>query len=72
MKKIFNIFVFSLVLGTAAFAQTTMKTTYFLDGYDFRHRLNPATPSARSYFTLPVLGYTSVGVSSNMGVNTFL
>lgn len=72
MKKIFNIFVLSLALGTAAFAQTTMKTAYFLDGYDFRHRLNPATPSARSYFTLPALGYTSVGVSSNLGINTFL
>lgn len=72
MKKIFTILTFSLVLGTAAFAQTTMKTTYFLDGYDFRHRLNPATPSARSYFALPTLGYTSVGVSSNMGISTFL
>ncbi|MGN0189713.1 MAG: DUF5723 family protein [Candidatus Cryptobacteroides sp.] len=72
MKKIFNIFVFSLVLGTAAFAQTTMNTAYFLDGYDFRHRLNPATPSARSYFALPAVGNTSVGVASNMGIKNFL
>lgn len=72
MKKIITIIAGAFAICTSLFAQTDAKTTYFLDGYDFRHRLNPATPSARSYFTLPVLGYTSVGVSSNMGINTFL
>ena len=71
MKKTFSIFILA-VACFAAYAQEPMRTAYFLDAYNFRHQMNPAFASARSYFALPALGYTSVGVQSNLGVKTFL
>ena len=72
MKKIFA----TLILGTAVtlhiFASEPVRTAYFLDGYDFGHRLNPAIQSPRSYIALPVLGSTSLGIRSNLGISTFL
>lgn len=72
MKKILCIFTFAAVCSSAVFAQGHMRTAYFLDAYDFRHQMNPAFASARSYFSLPFLGYTSVGLQSDFGVRTFL
>ena len=72
MKKIFGIFIVALAFSVTVKAQEPLRTAYFLDGYNFVHQLNPALPSARSYFTLPALGYSNLGVQSNMGISTFL
>ena len=72
MKKIFGIFIVALAFSVTVKAQEPLRTAYFLDGYNFVHQLNPALPSARSYFTLPGLGYANLGVQSNMGISTFL
>ena len=72
MKKIlFAAAAFAAFL-TSAWAQQAPRSSYFLDGYSYRHRLNPAFASSRSYFALPVMSSTDLSVQSNMGVSTFL
>lgn len=71
MKKIFCIITLVMAFSAAAAAQE-LRTAYFLDAYNFRHQMNPAFASARSYFTIPALGYMNLQLQSNMGVKTFL
>ncbi|MCM1066919.1 MAG: DUF5723 family protein [Muribaculaceae bacterium] len=59
-------------IATAATAQEAPRTAYFLDGYTFRHELNPAFMGERNYFSIPVLANFNVSLFSNVGVNTFL
>lgn len=75
MKRIYRIIIFSaslLVSATAAFAGQNFRTGYFLDGYTYRYKLNPAFQGERGYFAIPVLGYTTLGVESNLALSTFL
>ena len=44
--------ILALAMAAPAFAQT-LNSAYFMDGYKYRHRLNPAFASTRSYFGLP-------------------
>lgn len=53
-------------------AQEAPRTAYFLDGYTFRHQLNPAFSGERNYISIPALGNLGIGMNSNVGVNTFL
>lgn len=55
-----------------AAAQEAPRSAYFLDGYSFRHELNPAFSGERNYISIPALGNLDLGVFSNVGVNTFL
>lgn len=55
-----------------ASAQETSRSAYFLDGYSFRHELNPAFGGEYNYISMPVLGNFNMGMMSNVGVNTFL
>ena len=55
-----------------ASAQETSRSAYFLDGYSFRHELNPAFSGERNYISMPALGNLNIGAMSNVGVNTFL
>ena len=43
-----------------------------MDGYSFRHELNPAFSGERNYVSIPALGNMNIGLFSNVGVNTFL
>ena len=63
--------ILALAMAAPAFAQT-LNSAYFMDGYKYRHRLNPAFASTRSYFGLPGLGGVSADIQSNMGISTFL
>ena len=62
----------ALTAALPAMAQEAPRSAYFLDGYSFRHELNAAFSGERNYISLPALGNIGVGVSSNVGVNTFL
>lgn len=55
-----------------ASAQEASRTGYFLEGYNFRHQLNPAFAPEQNYVSIPALGNFGVGLQSNVGVNTFL
>ena len=56
---------------TAA-AQEAPRTAYFLDGYSYRHELNPAFAGERNYISIPVLANMDMSLFSNVGVNPFL
>ncbi len=72
MKKIF-ILTAVFILGTLAVsAQNVLKSGYFMDNYNYRHQMNPAFASTRSYFSIPAIGNFNIGTQSNMGINTFL
>lgn len=52
----------ALVSAVALPAQQSLRSAYFMEGYNYRHEFNPAFAAQRSYFALSTLG----------GVNTFL
>ncbi|MDE6100777.1 MAG: hypothetical protein K2G01_07000 [Paramuribaculum sp.] len=62
----------ALASATGVEAQEASRSGYFLDGYSFRHQLNPAFANDHNYISVPALGNTGLGLSSNVGVNTFL
>lgn len=50
-------------------AQQNFRTGYFLDGYAYRYRLNPAFQGERGYFAFPVAGRTEIGVQSSLALS---
>ena len=61
-----------LVCVFAAVAQQPLRSGYFLDGFYYRHQLNPAFAAERNYISIPVLGNINVEAQGNIGVSTFL
>ena len=58
MKKIVHI-LFAAALLLPAFnvsAQQNLRSAYFLDGYNFRYKMNPALAPERPFFSMPLLG----------------
>jgi len=73
--KISKSYLVGMAVGlcsVASVAQEASRTAYFLDGYTFRHELNPAFGGERNYVSIPVLGNINASLNSNVGVNTFL
>lgn len=73
--KTFKLYILAGALATGsmlASAQEASRSGYFLEGYNFRHMLNPAFAPENNYVSMPVLANLGVGVNSNLGVNTFL
>lgn len=66
--------ILALAAGCAlsATAQEATRTAYFLDGYTYRHELNPAFAGDHNYISIPILSNINVGLQSNVGLNTFL
>ena len=60
-----------LLSGFSADAQN-MRTGYFMDGYAFKYKMNPAMGSSRGFVALPVLGNLNLGVESNLGMSSIL
>ncbi len=53
-------------------AQEVSRSAYFLDGYNFRHEMNPAIAPERGYVSGLVFGNISLGFQSNFGLNNFI
>lgn len=70
MKKLY-IAILAAAICLPALAQD-LNSAYFLEGYKYRHRLNPAFAPTRSYFGLPLLGGISAYTQSDLGMNTFI
>ena len=68
MKKIISLAIVCCLFATSALAQS--KTAYFMDGYNYRHELNPAASPYRGYINL--LGHNAIGVNSNLSATQFL
>ncbi len=73
ISKRLSIFALSGMMAASAMAQTNgLRSAYFLDGYMYRHELNPAMASERNYVAVPAIGNLNVGLQGNVGVNNFL
>lgn len=73
-NKIFGFLAGALLMAPAAtFAQQALRSGYFLEGYEYRHVMNPAFgPDRKGFVSFPFLGNINVGMSGNMGVSNFL
>lgn len=72
IRKLSFIIAAAAVSALGATAQEAPRSAYFLDGYSYRHELNPAFGGERNYVSIPVLANIDLGLYSNVGVNTFL
>ncbi len=73
MKKLIISLV--AVLSAAALqlnAQQNLRTGYFLDGYTYGYKMNPAFQGERGFFAVPVLGKTSFAIESNLSLSSLL
>lgn len=70
MKKIICVIALS-VASLCCFAQQNLRSAYFLDGYTYRYRFNPAFYSQQG-FAMIGIGNTSLGLESNLSLNAFL
>lgn len=72
--KIYSIIAGALMMMPAvgAWAQQALRSAYFLEGYSYRHQLNPALAPERTYFSMPMLGNMNVGTQGNVGLDNFL
>ena len=70
-RKIYAIAAMMLLMPLMMGAQT-LKGSYFLDNSLNRNKLNPAFAPQSGYFQIPAIGNTSVGVMSNLALDTFL
>ena len=61
-----------LLLSAVGLKAQEMRTAYFLEGYSYRYKMNPAFASSRGYFSFPALGQLKVGLESNLGMNSLL
>ena len=61
-----------LLSAVTAIAQQNLRTAYFLDGYTYKYKMNPALAPERSFISVPVLGNLSLGLESDMGLSNFL
>lgn len=57
---------------TEAMAQQNFRTGYFLDGYAYRYKFNPAFQGERGYFALPVIGRTGIGIESSLAMSDLI
>ena len=70
-KKIITTILASVLIITGAAAQS-LNGSYFLDNSLTRHSMNPAFAPRTSYFGLPGISKTGVGVYGNFGVGDFI
>lgn len=71
IKKTLLVMAAGLVFAAAS-AQGVTRSGYFMDGYSYRHELNPAFQGDHNYISIPGLGSLNVGTVSNVGIKTFL
>lgn len=73
MKTLHKLLTATILTGSCLTASAqALHSGYFLEGYTFRHQLNPAFSAERNYVSVPVLGNINVGTQGNVGVGKFL
>ena len=65
--KRFAVTLLFLATTVVAGAQA-LKTGYFLDGYAYRYRLNPALMNDQNYLSFPLLGEMNLKTAGNLGL----
>lgn len=75
MKRIKYTLAIALLTAISAFtayAQQNLRSAYFLDGYTYNYKLNPAMAPERGFFAVPIVGNFGVGAETNLAVSTLL
>jgi len=77
MRKLFAVALttfaaISLATGFNASAQNTLRNGYFLDGYNYRYKLNPSFGNDLNFISIPAAGNINIGTSGNVALSTFL
>lgn len=72
MKKILSAIILIAAAAFSLNAQQNLRTAYFLDGYTYGYKMNPAFQGERGFLAVPVFGKLSMGVESDLGLSTFL
>lgn len=73
MKNLNKYLAVAVMVGAATgVSAQALNSGYFLDGYLFKHQLNPALESDKAYFSIPVLGNINIGTRGNIGLGNFL
>ena len=72
MRKIIYMILTALTLSVSAFAQQNLRTAYFLDGYTYSYKFNPAFQGERGFLAIPIIGKTGVGLESSFALSSFL
>ena len=71
--KIYTLLTAAILAGSCLTASAqALHSGYFLEGYTFRHQLNPAFSAERNYISIPALGNINIGTQGNVGLGTFL
>ena len=71
-KSIYILLAAFMMLPAVASAQQNLRTGYFLDGYIYKYKMNPAMAPERGFFAMPFLSNLSVGTETSFGLGTFL
>lgn len=66
-RVLFTLFIILGCQASVLLAQTP-RTAYHQEDYVFGHELNPAFQPEESYYSLPLLGNTSISMQSTMGL----
>ena len=73
MKKSYIAAIALLIFtGISAYAQQNMRSAYFLDGYTYAYKMNPAFQGERGFLSVPALGKVSLGAETNLGLSSVL
>ena len=68
-----NLCIFVILIGIAMNVQAqAYRTGYFLKANSYAHRINPSFQPDRGYISFPILGNTSVDVSTNFEITDFI
>ena len=71
MKRIIVILV-TMLTAISLYAQHNHRTGYFLDGYTYKYKINPAFGADRGYFAIPVAGFTSASLETPLKLSGLL
>lgn len=69
IKTILSVVFASMAIGTSAQA---LRSAYFLEGYVYRHQMNPALMGERNYVSIPMLGNMNIALQGNVGLSDFI
>lgn len=58
-----------MLLAPVTVAAQALRTGYFLKGYSYRHRLNPALMNDQHYISFPILGSVNLNTSGALGLS---
>ena len=71
MKRIIVILV-TMLTAFSVYAQHNHRAGYFLDGYTYKYKINPAFGADRGYFAIPVAGFTSASLETPLKLSGLL